>query len=96
MPGTTVTINEKSTGLERTSVSNETGAYSFANVLQGTYNVKVSLQGFKEFVQTDVPVTIGQISRVDVALELGALTETITVASESQLLQTDKAEVRPS
>ncbi len=93
VPGTTVTINEKATGLERTSVSNETGAYSFANVLPGTYNVKVSLQGFKEFVQTDVPVSIGQISRVDVALELGALTETITVASESQLLQTDKAEV---
>jgi Carboxypeptidase regulatory-like domain/TonB dependent receptor len=93
VPGSTVTITAKDTALERTTVTNETGSYSFANVLQGAYNVKVSLQGFKEFVQTDVPVVIGQISRVDVSLELGALTETITVASESQLLQTDKAEV---
>jgi hypothetical protein len=93
VPGATVTIKEKGTGLERTTVSNETGSYSFTNVLQGTYDVKVSLQGFKEFVQTDVPVTIGQISRVDPSLELGALTETITVASDAQLLQTDKATV---
>jgi hypothetical protein len=93
VPGATISIRDKSTGLERTSVSNETGSYSFTNVLQGTYDVKVSLQGFKEFQQTDVPVTIGQISRVDVSLELGALTETITVASDAQLLQTDKATV---
>ena len=53
VPGSTITITEKSTGLERTAVSNETGSYSFTNVLQGTYDVKVSLQGFKEFVQTD-------------------------------------------
>ena len=40
-----------------------------------------------------MPVTIGQISRVDVTLEVGTLTETVTVASEAQLLQTDKADV---
>ena len=40
-----------------------------------------------------MPVTIGQISRVDMALELGTLTETVTVASAAQLLQTDKADV---
>ena len=93
VPGSTVTIIEKQTGLERTTVSNETGAYTFTNVQAGTYDVKVSLQGFKEFVQTGVPVTLGNISRVDISLELGALTETITVASDAQLLQTDKAEV---
>jgi hypothetical protein len=93
VPGSTVTITNTATGLVRDTVSNETGAYSFTNVPGGTYEVKVSLQGFKEFVQTAVPVSIGQISRVDVALELGALTETITVASAAQLLQTDKADV---
>ena len=38
-------------------------------------------------------MTIGQISRVDIALEVGALSEIVTVASEAQLLQTDKADV---
>ncbi|HEX7087048.1 MAG TPA: carboxypeptidase-like regulatory domain-containing protein, partial [Vicinamibacterales bacterium] len=93
VPGSTVTVTSAETGLERVTVSNETGAYTFNNLLPGHYTVRVSLQGFKEFVQTNVPVVIGQVSRVDVALELGALTETITVSSEAQLLQTDKAEV---
>ncbi len=93
VPGATVSLVEKSTALERTTVSNETGAYSFTNLNAGAYDLKVSLQSFKEFVQTNVPVSIGQVSRVDVALEVGALTETVTVASDAALLQTDKAEV---
>jgi Carboxypeptidase regulatory-like domain len=93
IPGATVTIKNQQTNLERVSVSNETGLYSFTNVLPGQYDVKVSLQGFKEFVQTAVPVEVGAISRVDVSLEVGALTETVTVASAAQLLQTDNASV---
>ena len=62
-------------------------------MLAGPYDVKVTLQGFKENIRSDVPVSIGQISRVDVALELGALEETITVASSTNLLQTDLADV---
>ncbi len=52
------------------------------------------MEGFREFQQTSVPVAAGQISRVNVRLELGALTETVTVQSNAELLQTDKAEVR--
>jgi len=92
LPGATITITSKETNLSRTSVSNETGNYSFTNVLAGTYEVKVALQGFKEFVQTDVPVTVNTVSRVNASLEIGALSEIITVQSESQLLQTDKAD----
>ena len=89
--GATVTIRSTETNLTRTAVSNETGNYSFTNVLAGPYDVTVSLQSFKEAVQTGVPVSINQVSRVDFALELGNLTETVTVQSESSLLQTDKA-----
>jgi len=92
VPGVTVTITNRDTGLTRTGVSNETGAYSFTNVLAGRYDVKITLQGFKEFVKTGVPVSVNEVSRVDAALDIGALTDTVTVASESQLLQTDKAD----
>lgn len=93
VPGATVSILNTQTALERTTVTNETGTYNFTNVTPGSYLVKVSLEGFKEFQQTGVPVTLGQVSRVDVSLELGALTETVTVASETALLQTNTAEV---
>jgi hypothetical protein len=92
IPGASVQITNRETNLVLTTVSNETGAYSFTNVLSGTYDVKVTLQGFKEFVQQRVPVTSGSISRVDAKLEVGQLSESITVQSEVALLKTDKAD----
>ncbi|HEU4935396.1 MAG TPA: TonB-dependent receptor [Vicinamibacterales bacterium] len=93
VPGATVTIVNKETNLTRDTVTGGDGAYTLNNVLPGPYDVKISLTGFREAIRTSVPVTIGQISRVDMTLEVGALTETVTVASEAQLLQTDKADV---
>ncbi|HEY7497688.1 MAG TPA: TonB-dependent receptor, partial [Vicinamibacterales bacterium] len=92
IPGATVEIVNRATNLTITAVSNETGSYTFTNVLSGTYDVKVTLQGFKEFKQPQVPVTAGAISRVDAKLEVGAMTDTVTVRSEAVLLKTDKAD----
>jgi Carboxypeptidase regulatory-like domain/TonB dependent receptor len=93
VPGATVTIVSKDTNLKMESVSNTEGQYTFVNVLPGAYDVRVTLTGFREGVRSNVPVSIGQISRVDMALEVGTVSETVTVASEAQLLQTDKVAV---
>src|SRR5690349_7440460 len=93
IPAATVVITNKDTNLTRETVTGTEGDYTLANVLPGHYDVKVTLSGFREFVQTNVPVTAGQISRVDVKLEIGALTETVTVVSDQQLLQTDKSDL---
>ena len=93
MPGATITIVNRDTNLTRETTTDAQGNYSIVNVLPGSYNVRVSLQGFRENVRSGVPVIIGEISRVEVTLELGALTETITVASSTNLLQTDLADV---
>jgi hypothetical protein len=93
VPGATVTIVNKETNLTREAVTGGTGTFTLNNVLPGPYDVKISLTGFREAVRTNVPVTIGQVARVDMTLEVGALTESVTVASEAQLLQTDKADV---
>ena len=93
IPGATVTIVNTETNLTRDTVTDAQGAYNFINVLAGRYDVKVALQGFREAIRAGVPVTTGQISRADIALEVGALTETVTVKSEAELLQTDKADV---
>ena len=93
VPAATVTITHKETNLSRETVTNDSGIYTFTNVQAGAYDIKVSLSGFREFVQTNVPVSVNQISRVDVKLDVGALTETVTVQSAAELLQTDKADV---
>jgi hypothetical protein len=94
VPGANVTLINTGTNLRRETVTDAQGSYNFVNVLAGRYDVKVALQGFRETVRSEVPVTVGQISRVDMALQIGALSETVTVKSEAELLQTDKADVK--
>ena len=94
VPGASVTLVNTGTGLKRETVTDAQGAYNFINVLAGSYDVTIALQGFRETVRTGVPVTVGQISRVDMTLEIGAMTETVTVKSEAELLQTDKSDVK--
>src|SRR5262249_32283389 len=93
VPGAVVSIINKGTNLSRETVADSAGNYDFPNVVPGTYSIKVSATGFATFVKTDVPVTINNITRVDVSLQLGAVTETVTVVGEAPLLQTDRSEV---
>ena len=93
IPAATVTVVNKDTNLSQETVSSASGEYTITNLQPGTYDVKVGLQGFREFVKANVPVTAGQISRVAAKLEIGALTETVTVQSAAQLLQTDKSDL---
>jgi hypothetical protein len=93
VPAARVTIINTDTNLTRETTTDAQGAFSFANVLAGPYDVRVALEGFREVVRSRVPVTTGQISRVDLSLQVGALTESITVQSNAELLQTDKADV---
>jgi len=93
VPGARVTIVNKDTNFSRETITDVQGGYSFTNVQAGPYDVKVTLEGFKEAIQSRVPVTVGQISRVDLTLAVGALTESVTVQSAAELLQTDKADV---
>jgi Carboxypeptidase regulatory-like domain/TonB dependent receptor len=94
VPGARVIIVNTDTNFTREATTDGQGTYSFTNIQAGPYDVKVSLQGFREAIRSKVPVTVGQISRVDLTLQVGAMSETVTVQSEAQLLQTDKADVR--
>src|SRR4029453_12852386 len=94
LPGATVVILHEETRLTRETTSDATGAYTFTAVPSGTYTVTVSVQGFRTFSRPGVPVTLNNVARVDVSLQLGEVAETVTVVSEAPLLQTDRAEVR--
>jgi Carboxypeptidase regulatory-like domain/TonB dependent receptor-like, beta-barrel len=94
LPGATVTI----TGLERhttdTVVSQASGLYLKERLQPGTYEVKAEVSGFKAAVVSTVRVNVDSQSKVDLRLELGDMTEAVTVtAAEGQLLKTDRADV---
>src|SRR5215210_6364663 len=93
IPGASVTIKNEDTGLELSTTTDGSGTYTIRNITGGTYTLRAALQGFKEFVQTGIPVTAGGIVRINGRLEIGALTESVTVTTEAVLLKTDKADV---
>jgi hypothetical protein len=80
LPGATVTAKHVSTGRDSSTVTNSEGAFTFASMALGTYEVSVALEGFKTTVVKDVVITAGQGADVNAKLEVGGVSETVTVA----------------
>ncbi len=92
--GATVTITNKGTNQSREATTGEDGAYSFPAVQTGTWSVSVTKSGFKSVTVTSIEITLNSIARSDVSLEVGQVSEAVSVTAETALLQTDRAEVR--
>jgi Carboxypeptidase regulatory-like domain len=87
VPGADVTIVHESSGAQRQTVTNEAGDFAFSGLVPGPYTVKVALSGFKPLeVRNNVVVANGRLAVGSLRLELGALTETITVTSIGETL----------
>ncbi len=93
LPGATITAKHLVTGVVSTSVSNNEGAFTMGSLPSGTYEVSISLQGFKTFVAREVVVTSSQGAAVRAVLEVGGMTEQITVASTSAIVQTQSSTI---
>lgn len=92
IPGATVTITEVKTNISRTAVTNESGAYVFSNLQEGTYRVEAELTGFKKTVRENVDVLVNNTVRIDLALQVGEVSESLTVTDTVPILQTDRAD----
>jgi hypothetical protein len=93
IPGAAVTLTNKNAGNVQSTVSGSTGAFSFVDVASGTYTLTVSALGFKSHTQIDIEVSINTVTRVDVQLQVGQVSEHIEVSAEASALQTEKADV---
>lgn len=74
--------------------ADQQGRYSILNVPPGAYSLKFSAAGFRTLTRTGVEVTGNTVTRVDVRLEVGAITEQVTVSAQVLALETDKSETR--
>ena len=88
LPGVDVTLTNVGTKIARQAVTNEAGLYTFPNVPVGEYQVTAMLSGFKPITKSGVSVNAGVNIRVDVALEVGNLSETIQVQAATTLVDT--------
>src|SRR5437667_6648935 len=94
VPDAVVSIVQVETKRARQATTNEAGGYTFATIPSGTYILKVSKEGFSPFTENQVPVTINSVTRVDVTLKIGSVSQAVEVTAETALLQTDRSEVR--
>jgi hypothetical protein len=88
-----VTITNSGTDLTRDATTNSSGEYRFDLLPIGSYVLDVSANGFKKFVQQGIVLTINQVATVDVALQVGALTETVNVTGAPPTVNTSNAEI---
>ena len=94
--GAKVTITEVNTGIAHTASVNEEGGYVLSYLPPGIYRVEVEKDGFKRFVRDNVTLSTGSTVRINIALEVGNITETAEVTGGAPLLQTESADVNQS
>jgi len=94
IPGAAVKITNLSTGVVRETTTNAVGDYSVPTLQAGSYSVDVTSTGFRPAQVTNITVVINNVTRTNLRLELGQVTESITVSDAAAVLQADRAEVR--
>ncbi|MGA8043946.1 MAG: TonB-dependent receptor [Terracidiphilus sp.] len=93
VPNAALTLTNPATGQTRTGLSNEVGAYRFANLAIGSYTLKVTAAGFQTTTRTGIVVNVAQTVTADVSLTVGSQAQTVTVAADALQVQSETSEV---
>ena len=94
LPGVTVTVQNVSTGLTRTTATDQNGRYVISALPpEGRYSLKVEISGFASEIRSNMEFNAGQRAVLNFTLKLSNVQETVTVAGESPMVQTTSAEV---
>lgn len=91
--GAVVTVTNTGTGLTRSATSNDAGIFEVLALPNGTYSVSVMMNGFKTWNTTGAELRIGERKRLAPVLEVGQVSEQVSVEAQVELIQTDKASV---
>src|SRR5882724_488679 len=93
LAGVKVAATETTRGRVRQAVTNDTGNYPISSMEPGVYKVTIEHPGFKTFINESVAVAINTTVRVDGALEVGAVNETVQVSANTVELKTDRGDL---
>lgn len=91
VPGAKITTVNVANNETSSGVTDGSGSYTIPFLRPGSYKLSVTAQGFKQYNRENLTLQVGQIAGIDIALEVGALTEQINVTAEVALLETRTA-----
>ena len=92
VPGAVVNATNVATNISSSTTTTQDGSYTFTALPPGEYTVAVEVAGFKRNVVTGVTLQIAEASRLDITLEVGAVTEEISVVSQAPLVRSTSSE----
>ena len=93
VPGASVTITNTATSVQRVVETNTAGNYIAPELPIGLYSVKAAAAGFKTYERTGIKLDSNATIRIDVALEVGAVSENVTVEATAVKVQSDSSEI---
>ena len=93
IPGAPVTATNVETGVAQTAETNESGGFIFPYLTPGSYSLKVEYAGFKTYSQSGITIETGATRSVTIALEVGEVTEVVTVEADVPLLESSTSSV---
>src|SRR6266536_2039329 len=93
VPNVSITGTSLGTGLTRKTIASQSGNYALPLLPVGMYSVTAEAAGFKKKTTTGIVLEVNQEPRVDIVLEVGAVTDAVTVNAEASVLQTENAVV---
>jgi hypothetical protein len=88
LPGATVTVTNTGTKAVQSAVSDDRGQYQISGLFPGTYDLRVELSGFKSYERKAVALSPNDTRGLDVRLDVGQQSETITVTAQQEVIQT--------
>ncbi len=94
VPGANISLTNVATGVVRELQADAQGRYSVVNLPAGTYNLMVTAPGFRTSTSTGIVVTINTVTRINPRLEVGQVSEQVTVSATAAALQTDRTDTR--
>lgn len=93
LPKVEVTVRNIDTNSTRTAPANEVGDYVVTNLTVGRYEVSAEHAGFKKYVQSPITLEVDQTARVDLILDPGSVTDSVTVVADSPVVESDRSQI---
>jgi len=93
LSGAKVTLTNEATNVSRNGLTNDSGDFSFVDVVPGTYTLQYELTGFKKNVQKSVIVDVNQVVTLNSTLQIGGSQETVEVTSEAPQVDTTSTQL---
>jgi len=90
--GANIIVRNIGAGTEYKTVTTDTGNYTISALPAGSYELRVEVSGFKKFLSQGILVQVAQTTRINVALEVGAASDTVLITDQPPLLRTENAE----